>query len=220
MMVTRPVFILALASAALGGIWIVSHGQSRAQVGTPAPADKPPHVADAMLLPVRLPFGEGKTLDEVVTYLRNELKANVVLDIAALDRHDVKPSSKVRLDLQGVRLKTGLKLLLDQVGLTVRVLPEDNLLLITDKQESQDPIDRVLDEIKALHRDVHSLQDSVRDLKNLMELPIEEDPAPRMRNPTIIEEVPAEGADAKNKDKDNPEGGKRTKDKGRTRPGV
>src|SRR5580658_1604468 len=140
MTVSRPAFALALASAALGGLWFASANSTHArQTGGPTTGDRTTHVADAMLVPVRLPFGEGKTLEEVAAYLRKELRANVVLDLAALDRNDLKPTSKVRLDLEGVRLKTGLKLLLDQVGLTTRVVPEDNLLVITDKQEAQDP---------------------------------------------------------------------------------
>jgi hypothetical protein len=217
MTVSRPAFALALASAAIGGLWFASHGSTRAQ-GGPAVADKPVHVADAMLQPLRLPFGEGKTLEEVAAHLRKELKANVVLDVAALDRHDLKPTSKVRLDLEGVRLKTGLKLLLDQVGLTYRVVPEDNLLLITDKKETQDPIDLVLEEIKALHRDVHSLQDDIRDLRNLMELPIAEEPGPKMRNPTIIEEVPGVGDEGKDKDKSD--AAKKSREKARSRAGI
>jgi hypothetical protein len=219
MTVSRPGFALALASAALGGLWFASHGLIRAQ-GGPAAADKPVHVADAMLQPVRLPFGDGKTLEEVAAYLRKELKANVILDLAALDRNDLKPTSKVRLDLEGVRLKTGLKLLLDQVGLTARVVPEDNLLVITDKKETQDPIDLVLEEIKALHRDIHSLQDDIRDLRNLMEPVPAEDPGARMRNPTIIEEIPGVGDEGKDKDKDKPDAGKKPREKSRSRAGI
>ena len=39
-----------------------------------------------------------------------------MLDLAALDRQGVEPDEAVQLELEGVRLKTGLKLLLDQVG--------------------------------------------------------------------------------------------------------
>ena len=53
------------------------------------------------------------------------IKGAVVLDLAALGRQDVEPDDPVQLELEGVRLKTGLKLLLDQVGLTFRVVAED-----------------------------------------------------------------------------------------------
>jgi hypothetical protein len=192
MTVSRPALALAMASAALCGLWLASYGASHAQDGPPAHPGAPAHIADAMLRPVRLPFNEGVSLEDVAAYLRRTLGANVVLDLAALDRHELKPSHHVRIDLEGVRLRTGLKLLLDQVGLTARVLPEDNLLLITDKAEEAEPIHQVLEEIRALHRDLHAVQDDVREIRDMLSAPVEEEPMAKARNPTIIEEVPAD----------------------------
>jgi hypothetical protein len=220
MTISRPVLSIAVATSLLGGIWLANHGQIRAQDGDPAirkaESGKTRHIADAMLLPARLPFAEKTSLEAVAAYLRKELKANVILDRAALGRLKLEPTDTVQLDLSDVRLKTGLKLLLDQVGLTTKIVAEDNLLIITDKEESDEPIDRVLEEIKALHRDVHSLQDDVRDLRNLIEAPIAEDePGALMRKPTIIEEKPGP------KDDSRPEPSKKTKEKpSRTRAGI
>ena len=111
----------------------------------------------------------------------------MVLDLAALDRQDVEPEDPVRLELEGVRLKTGLKLLLDQVGLTYRVIPEDNLMIITDREGSDDPTDRIFSELQALHRDLHSVQDELDELRELMG---DDRQGGRVRRPTIIEEVP------------------------------
>ena len=207
---------LALATSAIVGAWMGNHGPARAQ--EPAgKVGKTPNVADAMLLPIRLPFADPTTLDGLAAYLRKELKANVVLDLAALDRHDVKPTDTVRLDLSDVRLKTGLKLLLDQVGLVAKVVPEDNLLIVTDKAESDEPLLRVLDEIKALHRDVHSLQDDVKEIRSMLDVAPEDEPAPRMRNPTIIEEKPGK---EKDKDTDKPDDAEKAKPTNpRARPG-
>ena len=193
MTISRPMIVLAMASAAVGGAWIAAYGPANAQEsGEPVKTVvRTTNVADAMLLPIRLPFAEPISLEALAAYLRKELKANVVLDLAALGRHDVEPTATVRLELIDVRLKTGLKLLLDQVGLVAKVLPEDNLLIFTDKAESDEPLLRVLDEIKALHRDVHSLQDDVRDLRSMLDVPPDDEPVARMRNPTIIEEKPA-----------------------------
>jgi hypothetical protein len=200
-----------MTSATIGGVWLASHGPSRAQEGQPARGTG--HIADAMLQPLRLPFNEGKSLEEVAAYLRKELRANVVLDLAALDRHQLKPTNHVRIDLDGVRLKTGLKLLLDQVGLTTRVIPEDNLLIITDKAEADEPIERLTEEVKALHRDLHSLQDDVREIRDILTVPVEEEPVAKARNPTIIEEMPA---DDKSKSKDDAGKNKPS----RSRPGI
>jgi hypothetical protein len=213
MTVSRPALVVAMASATLGGLWLASYGSSRAQEGPSARPGEPGNVADAMLRPVRLPFGEGKSLEEVAAYLRTGLRANVVLDLAALDRHELKSSDRVRIDLDGVRLKTGLKLLLDQVGLAARVLPEDNLLLITDRAEADEPIERVLQEIKALHRDLHDVQDDIREIRDMLSVPADEEPVARARNPTIIEEMPGEAGKEKPREekKDRP---------GRSRPGM
>jgi hypothetical protein len=151
-------------------------------------------VQDALEHPFILPFAEPTTLAEVCRHLRMVLNAPVVLDLAALKRLQITPEERVQLELHGVRLKTGLKLLLDQAGLTYRVIPEDNLLLVTDTRGSEDPLDRVLSELKSLHRDVHDLQDSVDDMRSMLGIDPDEG-GPRMRKPTIIEELPGEAGD-------------------------
>ena len=114
--------------------------------------------------------------------------AAVVLDQAAFDRLEIEPEDTVTLDLDGVRLKTGLRLLLDQVGLTYRVVAEDNLLVLTDKEGSDDPMERVMAELHELHRDVHDVQDAVDELRELIGLVGPEEA--QVRKPTIIEEMP------------------------------
>ena len=73
----------------------------------------------------------------------------MVLDLAALDRKSVEPETPVQLELDGARLKTGLKLLLDQVGLTYHVIAEDNLMIITDQEGSEDPAEKIWAELRA-----------------------------------------------------------------------
>ena len=121
-------------------------------------------------------------------HLRETLKGPVVLDLAALDRKSVEPETTVQLALDGVRLKTGLKLLLDQVGLTYQVIAEDNLMIITDQEGSEDPADKIWAELRALHRDLHAVQDAVDDLTDF--LGGEAGEGARVRKPTIIEEMP------------------------------
>jgi hypothetical protein len=177
------------------------------------PAD--PSVQDALQLPFSFPFGEPTSLAEVCRYLRETLKAPVVLDRAALDRQDVRPDDPVQLELEGVRLKTGLKLLLDPVGLTYQVVPEDNLLILTDTHGSTDPIDRLYSEVKSLHHDIHDLRDAVDDIKWSLGLDEDESGA-MMRQPTIIEEVP--GEEKPDEKPEMPPTG--AGDRQRTRPGV
>jgi hypothetical protein len=120
---------------------------------------------EAMLRPASLPFQGPTTLETVAAHLRTILGVPVVLDRAALERRELTPESTVTIEkLDGVRLRTALRLLLEPVGLVARVLPEDNIVLITDAAGSDDPLDRVLAELRVLHREVHDLQDTVDDL--------------------------------------------------------
>jgi hypothetical protein len=151
-------------------------------------------VQDALLKPFRFPFSRPTSLTEVAHHLGRELGAPVVLDLAALERLELKPEDTVKLELSGIRLKTGLKLLLDQVGLTYRVIAEDNLLVLTDKEGAEDPVERVAAEVHELHRDIHDIQDAVDELREALGLSGAE--GARVRKPTIIEEMP-ENPDAK-----------------------
>jgi hypothetical protein len=146
---------------------------------------------DALLRPFDFPFAHPTPLAQVCIHLKQTLKAPVVMDLAALDRQNVEPEAPVQLELEGVRLKTGLKLLLDQVGLTYRIEAEDNLMVITDHEGSQDPGERIWAEIRALHRDLHDVQDSLDELREFFG--DDRQSGPRVRKPTIIEEMP-EGA--------------------------
>src|SRR5262245_38637138 len=71
----------------------------------PNSGEVPLSVQDALEKPFTMPFSEPTTLEEVCRHLKRALNAPVVLDLAALDRQDVRPSDTVRLELNGVRLK-------------------------------------------------------------------------------------------------------------------
>ncbi len=187
----------------------------RAQDATTSAATpaKGASVQDALHRPFDFPFSKPTRLDEVAKVLSKALNAPVALDRAALARQDVQDDDEVQLDLRNIRLKTGLKLLLDQLDLTFRVEAEDNLLIITDLFGSVDPVDQVLVEIKSLHKDVHSLQDSIEEIRNAMGL--DDEGGPKMRKPTIIEEIPGDGKE-KPKSKEIPS----TTSPARTRAGI
>jgi hypothetical protein len=148
---------------------------------------------DALLRPYHFQFSRPTSLAQVCAHLQETLKAPVVLDLAALDRKSTEPDDTVQLELDGVRLKTGLKLLLDQVGLTYRVIAEDNLLIITDQEGAEDPAERIWSELRALHRDLHAVQDAVDELADYVG--IEGAGGPRVRQPTIIEDMPENAGD-------------------------
>ena len=161
-----------------------ARGQARAKAENPRPAaGTAASIQEALLRPLDLPFGEETTLEEVRQFLGKTLGGPVVLDRAALDRLELTSEDTVQLDLKGVRLKVGLKLLLDQVGLSFRLVPEDNLLILTDPEGSDDPAERALAEVKAMHREIHDLQDAVDELSDLVEEDLGIEPEPTNRKP-------------------------------------
>ena len=194
-------FAIFLTLMVCGMAGLVLHAQQASETrgGSGRPSAPAVSIQDALLLPFDFPFVKPTPLDEVAAHLSKALHAPVVIDQAAIARQDLKVNAEVQLQLQGVRLKTGLKLLLDQLDLTFSVVPEDNLLIITDSSGSKDPIDQVLSELKALHRDVHDVQDAIEDLRT--DLGLDEEGGAKMRKPTIIEDLPLEGNEA---EKPNP----------------
>ena len=173
---------------------------------------------DALYKPMDLPFEKPTALEKVQEYLAEQLHAQVLLDRAALGRLKLTPETTVEMGLKGVRLKTGLRILLDQVGMTFKVEPEDNLLILTDSQGTEDANARILTEIKALHREMHDVQDAVDELFGIFD---QGEPEAEMRNPTIIEEVPprkGEAVDEPEPKKEPGPGEPQPEGKGRNRP--
>ncbi len=183
------------------GLSITDRVMLRAQPPGPSnvvpPKSSVPGVSVQELLsrPYRFSFGRPTPLAQVAVQLKQDLGIPVVLDIAAMERQNVQVEDTVRLELDGVRLKTGLKLLLDQVGMTYHVVAEDNLLLITDREGSDDPIDRLWNEMRTIHRELHDVQDAVDELTDALYADEPGDGA-LLRKPTIIEEKPEAGAPA------------------------
>ena len=177
---------------------VVLRAQSRVDPtkATVVHAPTGPTVQEALNRPFTVPFVTPTSLEEAAAYLGKQLNAPVAIDRAAIERLELKLDDPVQLQLEGVRLKTGLKLLLDQLDLTFQVIPEDNLLIITDAQGSEDRYDRILTEIKSLHREMHDVQDAIDALTKAISL--DADLGAQMRKPTIIEEVP-EGEEPKTK---------------------
>ncbi|WP_165244078.1 hypothetical protein [Paludisphaera soli] len=159
-----------------------------AAVGTAAvpQVEGRPTLQDALLRPYTFDFGKPTALDQVAKRLSQDLGGEVVLDLAALDRLDVRKEDTVELELKGSRLKTGLKLLLDQVELTYRVIPEDNLMILTDAEGSEDPLDKVWAEMGHMHRELHDMQDALDEILDRAD----SNDGLQLRQPTIIDPMP------------------------------
>src|SRR5262249_25736970 len=112
---TLGLVALALASATLR-LW----AQQPTDRPEP-PSQRPPgrsSVQDALTQPFSFTFARPTSIQDVAAHLAKALKAPVAVDRAALDRLGLKPDDTVQLELEGVRLKTGLKLLLDQLDMS------------------------------------------------------------------------------------------------------
>jgi hypothetical protein len=66
-----------------------------------------------------------------------------------------------------------------------------------------DPNDRITTELRALHRDLHALQDAVDALRDY--LCVEAGEGARVRKPTIIEEMPENGGERPGHLREKPE---------------
>lgn len=178
------------ATLVLAAAWAVSGRQGRTQPDEPeepaaarsSPAAEDP-LEDRLAQSIHLPFAEATSLADVAGWLEDTLNAQVVLDRAAMKRRGVSRDSTMQLELKGVRLRTALRLLLDQIEMTYRLEPADNLVVLTDARGAGEPLPQILDELEALHRDIHLLQDTVDELYDVI-LP---DEGPSMRDPSVIE---------------------------------
>lgn len=197
--------LLALAASALAvpaGMSTRAQDRGDGKSAADARGKSALSVQDALNRPFPFTFDKPTPLEEVSKQLSRALNAPVAIDRSALDRLGLKINDEVQLRLDGVRLKTGLKLLLDQLDLTYKVVPEDNLLVITDEAGSSDPAERVLAEVQSLHRELHAVQDALSDLR--ADLGLDDAGGAKVRKPTIIEEMPADAGGPKKPAKEPP----------------
>ena len=66
-----------------------------------------PSIQDALLRNYHFRFERPASLNEVVQRLSQDLGSPVVLDLAALERQEVKPDDKVKLELDGSPAQDG-----------------------------------------------------------------------------------------------------------------
>ena len=185
----RPRALIAVAAVAVA-LGLARWGLlAQEPAGTPASR---PSLIEAMDRPHPFPFDEPTSLEAVVEQLRKTLGCEVALDLGALKRQKLSPASTVRLRLGPVRLRTGLKLLLDQVDLAAKVIAEDNLLVLTDAAGADDPIVRVEAELRGLRREVRETRDAVDELYDLL-VAEDEEAGVEVRKPSMIQDLP-EGA--------------------------
>ncbi|SIO28651.1 hypothetical protein SAMN05444166_3506 [Singulisphaera sp. GP187] len=90
--------------------------------------------------PISMSFGNETPLEDVLKYIKrattgtNDNGIPIYVDPMGLQKAEKSMTSPVTLDLEGVPLKTTLRLILKQVGLTYTV--KDGLLTITAKESN------------------------------------------------------------------------------------
>ncbi|HEU5118303.1 MAG TPA: hypothetical protein VFT74_16920, partial [Isosphaeraceae bacterium] len=93
----------------------------------------------ALNQPTEMPFPEKTPLQDVLNHLRQATVSQtlpcglpIYLDPIGLENLDLTPESPIRMQLEGVRLKTTLELLLKQLGLVYVV--RQGVVIITDPE--------------------------------------------------------------------------------------
>jgi hypothetical protein len=76
------------------------------------------------------------SLEEVLRTIAQQQQFNLVFDHSALQDEGLDPSSPISIELLGVSMKTGLQLILEQVGLAYYV--RDDVVMITSKSAMEE----------------------------------------------------------------------------------
>lgn len=149
----------------------VEHPAPRAHVAIPY-GEKAAQIAALLERPISIPFDTDTPLGDALEYVR-QATANVeggmeggipiYADEIGLQDAEQSLQSPIRMNLDGVPLKTTLRLMLEQLDLVYEILPE-GLLVVTSKQSRSsyiDPTLLLLDEVRALRAEVEGLKDLI-----------------------------------------------------------
>jgi hypothetical protein len=134
--------------------------------------DKEAAIHRALERPISMPFQSDTPLGDALEYVRQATSQGegaieggvpIYVDEIGLQEAEQSLQSPVRISLEGIPLKTTLRLLLDQLDLGYEVYP-DGLIEISAKQhieQQADPMLLILDELRALRREVEELRREV-----------------------------------------------------------
>jgi hypothetical protein len=115
---------------------------------------------------VAMPFENETTLEDVIAHIKRETASPgeaplpVYVDPIGLQEAEKTMQSPITMSLEGVPLRTTLRLMLKQLGLAYGV-QEDGLLIITAEGGEEgviEPMSLILDEIRALRKEIAELR--------------------------------------------------------------
>jgi RNA polymerase sigma factor (sigma-70 family) len=140
-----PPGAVGMMGGGLGGFLDLSQPGDRIEIAKLAPRvlarDRSPRtqaIVKALEEPIAMSFAKPTALKDVLRYIKAATAGPehsglaIYVDPLALAQHNLKPETPVALDLEGVPLKTSLRLLLKQLGLAYCV--KDGLLMISSPE--------------------------------------------------------------------------------------
>ena len=132
----------AAAPAERGRVPMVHVGPPREAVGerfgVPLGPERGVRIRQVLEAPVALEFIETP-LQDVVDFVRDVADIEVQIDRRALDDMGLDTSMPITINLRGVSLRTGLQLMLRDMGLTYAI--ENEVLLITTHEEAENRLE-------------------------------------------------------------------------------
>ena len=124
--------------------------------------------------PVDLPFRRDTPLEDVIQYIKTATAApdcprglSIYVDPIGLQEAEKTEQSPVRIDLKGVALETGLRMMLAQLGL-VAYVDKEGILVITSREARDGPLEPeplILDTLAQLRAEVAALRWEVASLR-------------------------------------------------------
>ncbi|MDZ7619641.1 MAG: STN domain-containing protein, partial [Patescibacteria group bacterium] len=135
--------------------------------GIPLAEDKNTRIRQALAAPISLEFVETP-LQDVVDYLKNATKIEIQIDRKSLDDVGVATDMPVTKNLRNVSLKSALRLMLRELGLTYSI--EDEVLLITTPEEAENRLETRMYPVTDLVRFQDKKGEAWTDFDSLIEL--------------------------------------------------
>jgi hypothetical protein len=81
---------------------------------------------------------EAQPLKDALEFIAKRYNIPVVIDIKGLEDANIEPTTEVKIDVQGIKLKNMLKLLLEQMPQPLGFAVEDQVLKITTREKAQE----------------------------------------------------------------------------------
>lgn len=142
---SNPPVPQAASIPAGGGGGLVGGGGENRRAKPPAPKSPQEEARDQAIReklekPISLPFESETPLDDIIKYVKQSTAGPddsgipIYLDPVGMREADVTMSSPIKINVEGIPLKTSLRLMLRQLGLGYAV--KDGLLIISEAESS------------------------------------------------------------------------------------